>query len=586
MAQELKHTYKEKLEAMGTIERSRVAEIALFNKIWLAGVLSRTQLRLSLKQYLDTQDPKSLAKMERILTDASGSYPGVFNMVVLGLEGETLLNLNEGSRQVNLLEGSLFDEGMKGGSIHLGVDPKNLRDLYFSGPLILDGKTLGVLIVGTNRNPFLDFAQDVKGLGGTGEVLLLEKDFAGEVSSLSPSRFLPFWEGQAKDDLKTYVKGLRAGVTISSSDYRGKGVYSYFADIPGENWMLVVKVDKDEVYSALPSLLFSFLIEAVVVLIGLLLFLLFCSKYIVGPLDQLKNELRKVQQSKDLHRRVSVPTQIEMKRLAEAFNDLLSDLEQNTVSVGQLKKEVEHRKKAEEEAVRASKVKSDFLSVISHEIRTPLTAIMGSAFLVSKHLGDLPQGSPKIEQNLKTIDEAGYSLLMTIDNILDLVRYRSGTMDLKNETVDLAALIQEVSMPLQTRAATSRQEIQVNLDSRLGLQFKSDPEKLKRVLSNLLDNAIKFSRKGQVIFLDVFPDREGICLQVKDQGLGIEIAKQKLIFNAFHQLSEGLTRDFGGTGLGLSLVQFIVQHIGGEIRLESQPTKGTTVSIYWPMAQA
>ncbi|MCD6332516.1 MAG: PAS domain-containing protein, partial [Bacteroidales bacterium] len=237
---------------------------------------------------------------------------------------------------------------------------------------------------------------------------------------------------------------------------------------------------------------------------------------------------------------------------------------------------------AMEKAEESDRLKSAFLANMSHELRTPLNAIVGfSELLTGEDL--FPDEKKSYINQIKSNSE---NLLQLISNIIDLSRIESNRLEIHRENIPVHPLIREV---IEHKKKTADPDILKELtlefqipDDILEIQLFTDPIRIKQVLDNLIDNALKFTSQGSVI-LGVMPPKEGfITFFVKDTGIGINPENQKKIFDRFEQIDTGLTRKFGGTGLGLNLTRSIVNLLGGKIRVESQPGKGSTFFITHP----
>ncbi|NKE69465.1 MEDS domain-containing protein [Candidatus Manganitrophus noduliformans] len=248
--------------------------------------------------------------------------------------------------------------------------------------------------------------------------------------------------------------------------------------------------------------------------------------------------------------------------------------------------DITERKRMEEaltqrtsEAQEASRVKSEFVSNVSHELRTPLNAIIGFSHLVLGHI----YGSINEEQRsaLEGVIRNADDLRKLIDNLLDLSKIESGKTPLKIAPVEIPALIEDVSAGLQSLLEKKR--LSLHCEKRTLPLIQSDADKIKQILVNLLSNAIKFTPEGGVtVEMEDRPEREGIEIRVHDTGIGIKPEDLAKIFNAFHQVDGTATREFGGSGLGLTIVKQLVDLLKGEIGVESEFGKGSTFILSLP----
>ncbi|MEQ8906610.1 response regulator [Ekhidna sp.] len=234
-------------------------------------------------------------------------------------------------------------------------------------------------------------------------------------------------------------------------------------------------------------------------------------------------------------------------------------------------------KKAKDAAETASKAKTDFLSTISHEIRTPLNAVVGiSHFLINEN----PRKDQK--ESLESLQFSAEHLTALINDILDYNKLESGAIEFEFTEVNLktlAAKIIKAHTPLANEKAIS---LVLELDEKMHPLVYADQTRIYQVLNNLINNALKFTSKGYVklktTLLSEDERIETLRIEVLDSGIGIPYNKQKLIFERFTQAGSSTTREYGGTGLGLAIIRKILNMVGSEIYVKSEPGSGT---IFW-----
>jgi len=232
-------------------------------------------------------------------------------------------------------------------------------------------------------------------------------------------------------------------------------------------------------------------------------------------------------------------------------------------------------KKAKEQAEQAALAKTDFLSTISHEIRTPLNAVVGiSHFLL--------EDNPRLDQkeNLVSLKYSAEHLTTLINDILDYNKLESGFVEFEELDTDLSEVVSSIYKGYKPKAEAKGLELKLEFDPKIKVGIITDKTRLNQVLSNLTDNAIKFTKKGAVT-LRVIKKEEGLDykvlrFEVEDTGIGIPNDKQEKIFDRFTQASSSTTREFGGTGLGLSIIKRLLELQGTEIKLHSEVGVGTT----------
>jgi signal transduction histidine kinase/DNA-binding response OmpR family regulator/HAMP domain-containing protein len=262
--------------------------------------------------------------------------------------------------------------------------------------------------------------------------------------------------------------------------------------------------------------------------------------------------------------------------------------------------EVEHAKrsledKAEQLAL-TSKYKSEFLANMSHELRTPLNSLL----ILAQQLAENPQEnlSPKQVEYATIIRASGNDLLTLIDDILDLSKIESGTVALDITQERFADLGDFVERTFRHVAEGRGLEFTVDMDPELPATILTDPKRLQQIIKNFMSNAVKFTERGHVrlrmrLATDGWSEDHPtltqatsvVAIEVSDTGIGIPLDKQRHIFEAFQQADGTTSRRYGGTGLGLSISRELVRLLEGEIRLLSEPGKGSTFTVFLPLSR-
>ncbi len=230
---------------------------------------------------------------------------------------------------------------------------------------------------------------------------------------------------------------------------------------------------------------------------------------------------------------------------------------------------------AKEQAEEMNRLKSAFLASMSHEIRTPLVTILGFSDVLAEEVDGV--GRPHVE----LVRKAGRRLMSTLDSVLDLARFESGTMRLNPTMLDVRAMVGETVQLFAPQSRSSAVTLQCNLPS-APLFAEIDPAALNRVLNNLLSNALKFTTTGAVtVTLQSNPHE--MKISVKDTGIGIDATFLPYIFDEFKQESQGMRRSFEGVGLGLTITKHLVALMGGQIDVESTKGVGTEFHVCIPL---
>jgi len=229
----------------------------------------------------------------------------------------------------------------------------------------------------------------------------------------------------------------------------------------------------------------------------------------------------------------------------------------------------------------ASENKSQFVSSMSHELRTPLNAIIG---LTDMLVTNAPRfGTEKAKEPLQRVNRAGTHLLGLINQVLDLSKIEAGKLELNPQTVQLAPLIDEVVGTARPLAEQNKNQLIVEAQENLGA-ITVDPMRLRQILLNLLSNACKFTKEGEVKLRArrVRNGRDWIELAVADSGIGMTPDQQAKLFQEFAQADATTAQKFGGTGLGLAITRKLARMMGGDVTVTSEPGKGSVFTLRLP----
>jgi signal transduction histidine kinase/CheY-like chemotaxis protein/HPt (histidine-containing phosphotransfer) domain-containing protein len=284
----------------------------------------------------------------------------------------------------------------------------------------------------------------------------------------------------------------------------------------------------------------------------------------------------------DLSVRVPEGGRGEVGQLQASFNQMAETLERRTRELSEANTRLESAVAAAEEA---SRMKSEFLANMSHEIRTPLNGVLGMVTL----LANTPLSAEQREY-VELAKASSDALINIVSDILDVSKIEAGRMELELQDFYLHELVAASRDMLGREAFAKGLELRTRIDEDVPLAVRGDRFRVGQVLTNLLSNAVKFTAAGSVELDVAVAERTNvanmICFRVRDTGIGIEHDRLAALFDPFTQADFSTTRQYGGTGLGLTICRDLARMMGGEIRAESELGKGSTFEVTIPLAPA
>ncbi len=252
-----------------------------------------------------------------------------------------------------------------------------------------------------------------------------------------------------------------------------------------------------------------------------------------------------------------------------------------TIRHAEVLREARRRQVENQQLELASKHKSQFLANMSHELRTPLNAIIGLTEMMVTNAARF--GTEKAQEPLRRVRAAGTHLLGLINQVLDLSKIEAGKLELNPASVSLAPLINEVVGTVRQLAEQNQNRLVVEAPDDLG-SLTVDPMRLRQILLNLLSNACKFTKQGEVTLRarKLLDDRDWIELSVADSGIGLTAEQLARLFEEFAQADASTVQRFGGTGLGLAISRKLARMMGGDVTVASKPGEGSVFTVRLP----
>ncbi|MCI0667517.1 MAG: EAL domain-containing protein [Methylococcaceae bacterium] len=324
-----------------------------------------------------------------------------------------------------------------------------------------------------------------------------------------------------------------------------------------------VAMSKDRLHVITQRILFVNILIAISLASVLLVFLRFITKKLTTPLENLSGIMKRAENG-ETQIRAALEGPKDIVDMEKAFNSMMSVLEQRESEL----------KDARDAALKTAKAKAEFAAVVSHEIRTPLNGVLGMLNLLNEGVDPERQ-----KEYLNVAISSGDTLMVLINDILDFSKIDAGKLEIDAVDFNLRDALEDVAALFAERAQSKDIELSLDIPPDLPRVVAGDVTRLRQILNNLLSNAIKFTDYGEVILSVCFQELEGHRVltefSVRDTGIGIPVEARERIFEAFRQASTGTTRNFGGTGLGLTICKRLVELLGGELRVESSPNGST-----------
>jgi two-component system, NarL family, sensor histidine kinase BarA len=368
----------------------------------------------------------------------------------------------------------------------------------------------------------------------------------------------------------------------------GKFVATKAGDLAG---VVVVKLPMEKTQLELNSnraiLIATALVTAILAMIASWMIVRYV---IVRPVKHLRDVSNAIAAGK-LTIRSQIETGDEFEELSHAFNRMLHNLvtmQQELRDVNRdLDRKVDELAQANLALYEMNRLKSDFLATMSHELRTPLNSIIG----FSEVLATNEQISEKQRRYAGNIQTSGRMLLNMINDILDLAKIESGKMEVRVEDFSIRDISEALVAQMRPLAERKNIDLSCRLDDAIPL-LRQDATKVRQIVYNLLSNAVKFTPEGGRVVLSAKAQGRNLIIDVIDTGIGIAEEDRETIFEKFRQagvpgrMGGVLTREHEGTGLGLSIVRELSRLLGGDIKLESEPGRGSTFTVTLPLQSA
>ena len=309
----------------------------------------------------------------------------------------------------------------------------------------------------------------------------------------------------------------------------------------------------------------NLLVSTIIMLVVVLMIAVWLASLLTRRITDLVSGLSRIEAG-DLSFRFTSDTNDELGHLNTSLNRMADSVQSSFIESENARLQAEEN----------SQMKSEFVANVSHELRTPLNGILGFSEIILEDAKD-----SETREYAQVIHQSGQHLLAVVNDMLDVAKIEAGHMTLEASPIDIRALLDELVMLHGRDAQQKGLRLNANIAENLPTRMCVDPTRLRQVINNLLNNAVKFTSRGEITFIANWTEQL-LVVGVRDTGPGIDPAVQEVVFERFRQASTFVTREHGGTGLGLALVREIVKLMGGTIHLSSELGNGSYFEISIP----
>lgn len=601
-----------KLSSLASVQEDAISIVMQNNVERLVAFTTRLQMKIELENFNRNADSNSQEFIQNLILGTKAQIGSIREISVLNPEGVIVASTDKEEIGVNHSNDEFFLKGRESNDVALFFRDKNQSpSLYLVGPLVLDGKLVGVAAITSDVASIYSITGIHSELSETGESYLVKRNENGDAQVITPLRFDPdavLDTSISKEDLQSPATQALLGnerTFVDAMDYRGKSVLATTRYIEGSDLGLVVKIDKQEAFATLDNLRFFAIIAGLAGGFLIIITSFYLGHSISFPITRLRDRVvqmskgrfdeeidEKIYGSKDhdeiaelafhfdeMRKNVKYTNENLQQTVKEKTKELeaaITALQLNNASLQELNEVLAQQK---DELRKTEIAKQEFSAMITHELKTPLVSIVGygSMFLNGK-LGEL---SPNQRQKIQVMHKNAHRLTDLIQDILDVQKLELGKLPLEMTQASAKEMIDQSINSLKPNAESKNVKLANSLNH--DLKLECDSGRIIQVLNNLVSNGIKFSPANSRIDIEAKLEDHSVVFSVKDSGIGIPAEKQSKMFTKFYQVDTALTRKAGGTGLGLAICKRIVEAHKGKIWFESESGKGSIFSFSLPV---
>jgi signal transduction histidine kinase len=611
-----------KLENIATVEEINIKNVVEDTREKIKLISTRLQLKIDLDKYNNNIDRKeSLLFLNKTINTIKSAINNFEEISLYDLTGTVVASTNNSLVGKNYANDKFFIQGKSQNELSfLYRDTNNEIKSHLTGPLVLDGKLIGVATAIYNLENLLSIFQTYVGLGKTGELILVKRDDNGDALFITPSRFnsgafLNLKVSKNETNTPVIQSLLKEEKTFTDTiDYRGIPVLAVTRYLEGVDLGLISKIDKVEAFAPLEKLEYLTIISGILVSVLVIIVSLIIGKSISNPIQKLNNASKDISQGKfDNPIRITkgsdeikeLSKQLDKMRqnihyinnhLNEVVNERTQKLEKTIAELKEKEEVVETINKqlvsANNELNIHDNMQKEFINVAAHELRTPIMPILGlSELLYNKVVKGNNLKQETLKEHLQIIVRNSYRLHKLVEAVLDVTKLESRIFKLNTELVELNEVITNVVIDFENLVKNKKYDDGKNKNNAKIIYepnrnnkifVNADRTRLTQVISNLLDNALKFTQGGFIIITTRITHKEKdtnndkVIVMIKDSGIGIDNEILPRLFTKF------ATKSDQGTGLGLFIVKKIIEAHGGRIWAENN-SNGIGSTFYFTL---